>query len=205
MVTPISFSSSCFLPGFRWCQFYFILVKIHKIFCIFFLKFTTNWVIELLSACLPNSSTNFKINKTETAVQSQDDEKNWLGRQSLNLIKKTENTLQDSARFCKILQESTSIHRSLSSCHTAKKLKFGQLQSKILFPTSCLSVHPLVHYASVQRLAPIPAGESQDVTNKSCSIYLRDEKNVLRVITWPLGSRVLPNLECIRAVANFLV
>ena len=63
-------------------------------------------------------------NKTETAVQSQDDEKNWHGRQSLNLIKKTENPLQDSARFCKILQESASIHRSLSSCHTAKTARF---------------------------------------------------------------------------------
>ena len=41
--------------------------------------------------------------------------------------------------------------------------------SKILFPTSRLCVHPSVR-ASVRRLAPIPAGESQDVTNESCSI-----------------------------------
>ena len=40
--------------------------------------------------------------------------------ESLNLIKKTENPLQDSA----------SIHRSLSSCHAAKKLKFGQQQQQ---------------------------------------------------------------------------
>ena len=41
---------------------------------------------------------SFCKNKTETAVQSQDDEKNWHGRQSRNLIKKTEKPLQDSAR-----------------------------------------------------------------------------------------------------------
>ena len=29
--------------------------------------------------------------------------------------------------------------------------------------------------ACVRRLAPIPAGESQDVTNKSCSICLKDD------------------------------
>ena len=52
--------------------------------------------------------------------------------------------------------------------------------SKILFPTSRLCVHPLVS-ACVRRLAPIPAGESQDVTNKSCSICLRGDKNTLRV------------------------
>ena len=50
-------------------------------------------------------------------------------------------------------------------------------QAKILFPTSPLSVHPsvspLVSPLCVQRLTPIPAGESQDVTNKCCSIYLR--------------------------------
>ena len=33
--------------------------------------------------------------------------------------------------------------------------------SKILFPTSRLSVRPFVR-SSVRRLAPIPAGESQD-------------------------------------------
>ena len=65
------------------------------------------------------------LNKTETAVQSQDDEKNWHGRQSLNLIKKTENPLQDSARSW--LQESASIHRSLSSCHTAKTARFCKI------------------------------------------------------------------------------
>ena len=64
------------------------------------------------------------INKTETAVQSQDDAKNLYGRQNLNLIKKTENPLQDFARFCKILQDLASIHRSLSSCHTAKTARF---------------------------------------------------------------------------------
>ena len=55
-------------------------------------------------------------------------------------------------------------------------------QSKILFPTSRLSDHPSVRPSvrplvstCVQRLAPIPAGESQDVTNKSCSICLRDD------------------------------
>ena len=52
-------------------------------------------------------SQKLKNNKTETAVQSQDDEKNWHGRQSLNLIKKTENPLQDSARSCKSLQAFT--------------------------------------------------------------------------------------------------
>jgi len=60
--------------------------------------------------------------------------------------------------------------------------KFAQ-QSKILFPTSRLSVHPFVRpivHASVRRLAPIPAGESQDVTNKSFSICLMGDKNALR-------------------------
>ena len=40
------------------------------------------------------------IIKTETAVQCQDDEKNWHGRQILNLIKKTENpsSLQDNKK-----------------------------------------------------------------------------------------------------------
>ena len=71
-----------------------------------------------------NNKTVALFNKTETAVQSQDDEKNWHGRQSLNLIKKTENPLQDSAIYYKILQESASIHRSLSSCHTAKTARF---------------------------------------------------------------------------------
>ena len=37
--------------------------------------------------------------------------------------------------------------------------------------------------ASVRRLAPIPAGELQNVTNKSCYICLRDDKNALRVIS----------------------
>ena len=32
----------------------------------------------------------------------------------------------------------------------------------------------------VRRLAPIPAGESQDVTNKSCSICLMGDKKALR-------------------------
>ena len=67
------------------------------------------------------------------------------------------------------------------------------MQSKILFSTSRLSVLPsLCPYvsASVRRLAPIPSGESQNVTIKSCSICLRG---------CPLGSRVLPNLECIGA------
>ena len=54
-------------------------------------------------------------NKTETAVQSQDDAKNWYGRQNLNLIKKTENPLQDSARFCKILQDSARSCKSLQA------------------------------------------------------------------------------------------
>ena len=55
--------------------------------------------------------------------------------------------------------------------------------SKILFPTSCLSVHPCVVRccACVRRLAPIPAGESQDVNNESCSICLRGDKNDVRV------------------------
>ena len=47
------------------------------------------------------------------------------------------------------------------------------VQSKILFPTY---VHPFVRSSvrvCVRRLAPIPADESQDVTNKSCSICLR--------------------------------
>ena len=51
-------------------------------------------------------------------------------------------------------------------------------KSKILFPMSRLCVHPLVSPSvrtCVRRLAPIPAGESQDVTNKSCSISLRDD------------------------------
>ena len=46
--------------------------------------------------------------------------------------------------------------------------------SKPLFPPSRLCVHPSVCLC-VRRLAPIPAGESQDVTNKSCSICLRDD------------------------------
>jgi hypothetical protein len=53
-------------------------------------------------------------------------------------------------------------------------------KSKILFPTSRLCVHPFVRpfvRPCVRRLAPIPAGESQDVTNKSCSICLRRDKN----------------------------
>ena len=33
----------------------------------------------------------------------------------------------------------------------------------------CVSIRPFVR-SSVRRLAPIPADESQDVTNKSCSI-----------------------------------
>ena len=52
------------------------------------------------------------------------------------------------------------------------------ISCKILFPTSRLSVHPCVCASvrpSVRRLAPIPAGESQDVTNKSCSICLRGD------------------------------
>ena len=39
----------------------------------------------------------------------------------------------------------------------------------------CVSIRPLVSplvSTCVRRLAPIPAGESQDVTNKSCSICL---------------------------------
>ena len=46
----------------------------------------------------------------------------------------------------------------------------------------CLSIHACVRpsvRASVRRLTPIPAGESQDVTNKSCSICL-----VLGVDPW---------------------
>ena len=37
--------------------------------------------------------------------------------------------------------------------------------------------------ASVRRLALIPAGESQDVTTKSCYICLMGDKNALRVIS----------------------
>ena len=76
---------------------------------------------------LTRGNNNSRFNKTETAVQSQDDAKNLYGRQNLNLIKKTENPLQDSARFCKILQVSASIHRSLSSCHTAKTARFCKI------------------------------------------------------------------------------
>ena len=36
---------------------------------------------------------------------------------------------------------------------------------------------------SVQRPTPIPAGESINVTNKSCYICLRGDKNALRVIS----------------------
>jgi len=44
----------------------------------------------------------------------------------------------------------------------------------------CASIRPLsVHVLCVRRLATIPAGESQDVTNKSCSICLRGDKNAL--------------------------
>jgi hypothetical protein len=68
----------------------------------------------------------------------------------------------------------------------------------------CLSIHSCVHssvHSCVRRLAPIPACESQDVTNKSCSIYLRGDKNALR--DWPLGFLALSNLECIRAADAF--
>ena len=58
-----------------------------------------------------------------------------------------------------------------------------KVTSKILFPTSRLSVHPLVSPLCVQRLAPIPAGESQYVTNKSCYICFMGDKNALRVIS----------------------
>ena len=53
----------------------------------------------------------------------------------------------------------------------------------------------------VRRLAPIPAGESQDVTNKSCYICLRGDKNALRVISLTPGvpgppeSRMYPRSE----------
>ena len=65
----------------------------------------------------------------------------------------------------------------------------GFSKSKILFATSRLCVH-----LSVVRTLCVLAGESQDVTNKSCSICLR---------SWPPGSRVLPNLECTRALGTF--
>ena len=44
----------------------------------------------------------------------------------------------------------------------------------------CLSIRTYVRpyvRTCVRRLAPIPAGESQDVTNTSCSICLRGDKN----------------------------
>ena len=47
----------------------------------------------------------------------------------------------------------------------------------------CLSIRPYVRTyvrPCVRRLAPIPAGESQDVTNKSCSICLMGDKKALR-------------------------
>ena len=42
-------------------------------------------------------------------------------------------------------------------------------------------VYLSIRCAPVRRLATTPAGESQDVTNKSCSICLKGDKNVLRV------------------------
>ena len=60
----VRFSNSYFLPGFRWCQFYFIFLKIHKNLLIFILKFTTNWVLQLISACLLDVSKWFKIKMT---------------------------------------------------------------------------------------------------------------------------------------------
>ena len=56
------------------------------------------------------------------------------------------------------------------------------LISKYLFEPSRLSVLPSL-CASVQRLTPIPAGKSINVTNKSCCICLRGDKNALRVIS----------------------
>ena len=53
-------------------------------------------------------------------------------------------------------------------------------QSKILFQHKSLSVLPCVR-PCVQRLTPFPAGESQNVTNKSGYICLRGDKNALRV------------------------
>ena len=44
----------------------------------------------------------------------------------------------------------------------------------------CLSFHSCIRVC-LRRLAPIPAGESQDVTNKSCSVCLRGDKNDLWV------------------------
>ena len=51
---------------------------------------------------------------------------------------------------------------------------FVQRMSKILFQHKSLSILPFVR-PCVRRLAPIPSGESQDVTNKSCSICLRGD------------------------------
>ena len=68
------------------------------------------------------------------------------------------------------------------SLYNARKLLLKHLSLyEILFATSRLSVHPFFVLVSVRRLAPIPAGDSQDVTNKSYSICLRDDKNALTV------------------------
>ena len=59
--------------------------------------------------------------------------------------------------------------------HTILFLIVSDFYIKITISTST-SVHPSLCASvrvSVQRLAPIPAGESQNVTNKNCSICLR--------------------------------
>ena len=106
-----------------------------------------------------------------------------------SLLKNMLTFLQKLKNFLVIICRNASEKKSDKEEWVSERIKYITLavESKILFPTSRLSVHPSVRayvrtyvHTCVRRLAPIPAGESQDVTNKSCSICLMGDKNALR-------------------------
>ena len=69
-------------------------------------------------------------------------------------------------------------HKSLTNVQNGHEPQSWQNLKYYFQRHVCLSIRPSVRSSvrpSVRRLAPIPAGKSQDVTNKSCSICLRDD------------------------------
>ena len=105
---------------------------------------------------------------------------------------------KEQSNFYKCLSYLAILHGiTLTNCN------FLVQTSKTLFPTSRLSVHPFVHpfvRPSVQRLAPISAGESQDVTNKSCSICLRGDRNA----PWRSRTQNVPAQRVLSSVIYFV-
>ena len=75
---------------------------------------------------------------------------------------------------------------------------FGNIKSKILLPTSSLSVHPsvvrpsVVHCASVRRLAPIPAGKS----------LIKVVPYVLRIDPWDPGCSRTQNVSAQQVLSS---